>query len=43
MLTYKLQVTIYIIYLGIGGELVGSLLWPAVAIHAVLTLPLGSA
>jgi hypothetical protein len=43
MLTYNLLVTIYLIYLGIGGELVGSLLWPAVAIHAVLTLLLASA
>ena len=25
-------------YLGLGGELVGVLLWPAIAIHAVLTL-----
>lgn len=43
MLTYNLLVTIYLTYLGIGGELVGSLLWPAVAIHAVVTLLLGSA
>jgi len=43
MLTYSLLVTIYLIYLGIGGELVGSLLWPAVAIHAVLTFLLASA
>ena len=43
MLTYNMLVTIYLIYLGIGGELVGRLLWPAVAIHAVLTLLLGRA
>jgi hypothetical protein len=38
MLTYNLLVAAYLIYLGIGGELVGILLWPTVAIHAVLTL-----
>lgn len=38
MLTYNLLVTAYLMYLGIGSELVGILLWPAVATHAVLTL-----
>lgn len=38
MLTYNLLATIYLLYLGIGGEWVGSLLWPAVAIHAVLAI-----
>jgi hypothetical protein len=38
MLTYNLLVTAYLMYLGIGGELVGIFLWPAIAIHAVLTL-----
>jgi hypothetical protein len=38
MLTYNPLVTAYLIYLGFGGELVGILLWPAIAIHAVLTL-----
>jgi hypothetical protein len=38
MLTYNLLVTAYLTYLGFGGELVGILLWPAIAIHAVLTL-----
>ena len=37
MLTYNLLVTIYLFYLGVGGELVGWLLWPAAAAHAVLT------
>jgi hypothetical protein len=37
LLTYNLLVTLYLAYLGIGGQWVGSLLWPAVAIHAVLT------
>jgi hypothetical protein len=38
MLTYNLLATVYLMYLGIGGALVGILLWPAIAIHAVLTL-----
>jgi hypothetical protein len=38
MLTYNLLVTAYLMYLGFGGELVGILLWPAITIHAVLTL-----
>ncbi len=43
MLTYSLLVAIYLFYLGIGGKLVGLLLWPAVAVHAVLTLLLAGA
>jgi hypothetical protein len=38
LLAYNLLATLYLAYLGIGGRLVGSLLWPAVVIHAVLTL-----
>jgi hypothetical protein len=38
MLTYNVLVTAYLIYLGVGGELVGKLLWPAVALHAALAL-----
>jgi hypothetical protein len=38
MLTYNLLVTAYLIYLGFGVKLAGILLWPAVGIHAVLTL-----
>ena len=38
MATYGLLVTLYLLYLGIRGEWVGPLLWPAVALHAVLTL-----
>jgi hypothetical protein len=37
MLCYSLFTTLYLAYLGIGGERVGSLLWSAVAIHAILT------
>jgi len=43
MATYGLFVTLYLLYLGIRGEWVGSLLWPAVALHAVLTLLLARA
>jgi hypothetical protein len=38
MLTYSVAVTLYLAYLGIRGDWVGPLLWPAVALHAVLTL-----
>ena len=37
MLTYSLLATLYLGHLGFGGEWVGSLLWPAAAIHAALT------
>jgi hypothetical protein len=43
MLCYSLLVTLYLAYLGICGEWVGSLLWPAVAIHAILTFLLARA
>ena len=38
LLTYNLLVTMYLLYLAIASEWVGSLLWPGVALHAVLTL-----
>ena len=38
MLTYNLLDTLYLLYLGIGGEWVGRLLWPAVVLHGALTL-----
>jgi len=41
MLCYSLLIALYLAYLGIGGEWVGGLLWPAVAAHAVLTILLG--
>jgi hypothetical protein len=37
LLIYNSLTTIYLIYLGIEG-LAGMLLWPAVAIHAVLSI-----
>ncbi|MBI5578461.1 MAG: hypothetical protein HY895_04840 [Deltaproteobacteria bacterium] len=43
MLTYSLLATLYLVYLGLGGEWVGSLLWPAAAIHAALTFLLAIA
>ncbi len=43
LLTYNLLATLYLVYLGIGGRLVGSLLWPAVVIHTVLTILLARA
>ena len=43
MLTYNLLATLYLAYLGIGGRLVGSLLWPGVVIHAVMTILLARA
>ncbi|MGH8635416.1 MAG: hypothetical protein ACRET7_14960 [Burkholderiales bacterium] len=36
MLTYSLFAALYLGYLGIVGEWVGILLWPAVGVHAVL-------
>ena len=38
MLTYNLLVTCYLVLLGIGGQSVGVLLWPAIAIHGLLAL-----
>ena len=38
MLTYSALATLYLLYLGIRGEWVGPLLWPAVVVHAVLTV-----
>ena len=38
MLTYGALVTAYLLYLAVRGEWVGPLLWPAVALHAILTL-----
>jgi len=43
MLTYSVLATGYLAWLGIRGEWVGALLWPAVVLHAVLTILLGRA
>jgi hypothetical protein len=43
MLTYSTLATVYLGYLALGGEWAGPLLWPAVGLHAVLTILLGRA
>jgi hypothetical protein len=43
MLTYSALVTLYLLYLAIGGEWVGPLLWPVVALHAILSVLLARA
>jgi len=37
MLTYSAAVTLYLAYLGVTGNSTGLLLWPAVALHVILT------
>lgn len=37
MLTYSALATLYLAYIGLQGEWVGKLLWPAVALHMILT------
>jgi hypothetical protein len=37
MLTYSAAITLYLAYLGIRGDWVGPLLWPALALHVLLT------
>ena len=43
MFTYNLLGSVYFAYLAIGGEWSGPLLWPAVVLHAVLTVLLARA
>jgi hypothetical protein len=43
MLTYGSLATLGLLYLALGGRWNGPLLWPAVALHAVLTLLLARA
>ena len=40
---YSPLATLYLAYLGIGGQWVGKLLWPAVVVHAVVTFLLARA
>jgi hypothetical protein len=42
MLTYTALATVYLVVFGLGGS-AGILLWPAVVLHAVLTVLLGGA
>ena len=41
MLTYSALVALYLAYLGFAGGLSGVFLWPAVALHVVLSILLG--
>ena len=41
MLTYSATVTLYLAYLGFINGLTGIFLWPAVALHAILSVFLG--
>jgi hypothetical protein len=43
MLTYSAAVTLYLAYVGFADGLNGILLWPAVVVHAILTLLLARA
>ena len=43
MLAYGAAVTLYLAYLGLAGGATGILLWPAVALHAVLSILLARA
>ena len=43
MLTYSAAVTLYLAYLSFAGGLAGVFLWPAVALHAALSILLGRA
>jgi hypothetical protein len=43
MLTYGALATLYLAYLGVIGEWVGPLLWPAVVLHGILTVLLAQA
>jgi hypothetical protein len=43
MLTYSALVTLYLVYVGFAAGLTGVFLWPAVALHAVLSVLLGRA
>jgi hypothetical protein len=38
MVTYSTLAMLYLIYIGVHGEAVGPLLWPAVVAHAVLSV-----
>jgi len=43
MLAYSLLATLYLVSLGLDGEWVGILLWPAAGFHAVMTFLLAIA
>lgn len=41
MLAYGALITFYLAYLGLAGGFLGALLWPAVAVHSIVTILLG--
>jgi hypothetical protein len=41
MLIYSTAVALYLLYVGVSGGLTGILLWPVVALHAILSVLLG--
>jgi hypothetical protein len=43
MLTYSALATVYLACVALGGEWVGPFLWPAVGLHAAITILLGRA
>ena len=43
LLAYNVLAAVYLLYVGIDGQLTGILLWPAIALHAILTILLGRA
>jgi hypothetical protein len=43
LLIYNLLAAIYLAYVGLAGHLVGVLLWPAVALHAIFSIVLARA
>ena len=43
MVTYSMLAMFFLIYIGVRGERVGLMLWPAVVVHAILIVLLGSA
>jgi hypothetical protein len=43
MLTYSALATLYLAGVGLAGEFAGKLLWPAVVLHAAITILLGRA
>ena len=43
MVTYSVLAMLLLLYIGVRGEGVGLLLWPAVIVHAILNVLLGGA
>ena len=43
MLTYSVLAMLYLTYIGVRGEFIGPLLWPAVVLHGILTVLLARA